>query len=210
MEEKRINERESLELITRMIADTRSRIETRDGNIVLNWGLLSVAVAAIVWIALVTTGNPGFNGLWGLIALGYLFNRKEKKAQRQKGYTSFTDRISNRLWIPVMVMAVVSFAVCAVFDIVLEKNLWKLMFTFPFIFVGFASSVHGYVIDVKSLVYGGMLNMAVGIVLSALLMEGIRLDTVWAMPLFIVCMTTLMIIPGLEMKHLARRGHEKS
>lgn len=84
MEEKRINERESLELITRMIADTRSRIETRDGNIVLNWGLLSVAVAAIVRIALVTTGNPGFNGLWGLIALGYLFNRKEKKAQRQK------------------------------------------------------------------------------------------------------------------------------
>lgn len=109
-----------------------------------------------------------------------------------------------------MVMAVVSFAVCAVFDIVLEKNLWKLMFTFPFIFVGFASSVQGYVIDVKSLVYGGMLNMAVGIVLIALLMEGIRLDTVWAMPLFIVCMTTLMIIPGLEMKHLARRGHEKS
>ena len=188
MEEKRINERESLELIPRMIADTRSRIETRDGNIVLNWGLLSVAVAAIVWIA-----------------LGYLFNRKEKKAQRQKGYTSFTDRISNRLWIPVMVMAVVGFAVCAVFDIVLEKNLWKLMFTFPFIFVGFASSVQGYVIDVKSLVYGGMLN-----ILIALLMAGIRLDTVWAMPLFIVCMTTLMIIPGLEMKHLARRGHEKS
>lgn len=84
------------------------------------------------------------------------------------------------------------------------------MFTFPFIFVGFASSVQGYVIDVKSLVYGGMLNMAVGIVLIALLMAGIRLDTVWAMPLFIVCMTILMIIPGLEMKHLARRGHEKS
>ncbi len=62
--------------------------------------LLSDAVATIVWIALVTTGNPDFNGLWGLIALGYLFNRKEKKAQRQKGYTSFTDRISNRLWIP--------------------------------------------------------------------------------------------------------------
>ena len=84
MEEKRINERESLELITRMIADTRSRIETRDGNIVLNWGLLSVAVAAIVWIALVITGNPDFNGLWDLLPSDTSSTSKRKRRKGKK------------------------------------------------------------------------------------------------------------------------------
>lgn len=210
MEEKRINERESLELITRMIADTRRKVETEDGNILLNWGILSVAVATITWIALLITGDPAFNGLWGLMALGIFLNRKQKRINLEKGYVSFTDRMSKKLWIPVTVMAFSSLAVCAVFDFALGKNIWQMMFTFPFLFVGFGSAVQGYIIEVKSLAYGGLFNMVVGTVLLAMVITGSKLTESWAMPLFIVCMTTLLIIPGLEIKRLARNDHERA
>ena len=55
MEEKKMTEKESLELITTMIQRTRERY-VGDGNIMLMWGYLTVAVTALVWILLATTG----------------------------------------------------------------------------------------------------------------------------------------------------------
>ena len=36
----KLNEKESIELIARMISDTKSRLEVGDGNILLSWGIL--------------------------------------------------------------------------------------------------------------------------------------------------------------------------
>ena len=57
MEEKKMTERESLELITAMINRTRERY-IGDGNILLMWGYLTVIVTALVWIMLFATHNP--------------------------------------------------------------------------------------------------------------------------------------------------------
>ncbi len=39
MEERKLNEKESLELITRMIRNTKHNLEIGDGNIFLFWGI---------------------------------------------------------------------------------------------------------------------------------------------------------------------------
>lgn len=62
MEDKKLTEQESLELITTMIRRTRERY-IGDGNIMLMWGYLSVAVAALVWIMLAVTGHQAWNYL---------------------------------------------------------------------------------------------------------------------------------------------------
>ena len=38
MEEKTLNEKESLEIITRMIQETKNKLEVGDGNMLLLWG----------------------------------------------------------------------------------------------------------------------------------------------------------------------------
>ncbi len=68
MEDKKLTEQESLELITTMIRRTRERY-IGDGNIMLMWGYLSAAVAALVWIMLAVTGHPAWNYLWFLIMI---------------------------------------------------------------------------------------------------------------------------------------------
>ncbi len=52
MEEKKLTEKESLELISAMIARTKERYMLGDGNIMLLWGYLTVAVSVAIWILL--------------------------------------------------------------------------------------------------------------------------------------------------------------
>ena len=59
----KLNEKESIELIARMISETKSRFEVGDGNILLSWGILTATIATVVWAAVAATGNPAFNGL---------------------------------------------------------------------------------------------------------------------------------------------------
>ena len=42
MEDKKLNEKESLELITQMIQNTRRNLDTGSGNMFLVWGYVSV------------------------------------------------------------------------------------------------------------------------------------------------------------------------
>ena len=57
MEERKLNEKESLELITRMIRNTKHNLEIGDGNIFLFWGYLTVTSTAIVYLLLQLTEN---------------------------------------------------------------------------------------------------------------------------------------------------------
>ena len=48
MEDKKLNEKESLELITQMIQNTRRNLDTGSGNMFLVWGYVSVLVTLTV------------------------------------------------------------------------------------------------------------------------------------------------------------------
>ena len=66
MEDRKLTEKESLEVITSMIARTKQRY-IGDGNIMLMWGYLCVAVAAAIWILTACTHNGAWSWLWFLI-----------------------------------------------------------------------------------------------------------------------------------------------
>ena len=49
MEDKKLNEKESLELITQMIQNTRQNLDTGSGNMFLVWGYVSVLVTCLLY-----------------------------------------------------------------------------------------------------------------------------------------------------------------
>ena len=59
MEDKKLNEKESLELITQMIQNTRQNLDTGSGNMFLVWGYVSVLVTLTV---LASVGR--YLGIW--------------------------------------------------------------------------------------------------------------------------------------------------
>ena len=54
MKDKELNEKESLELIARMIRNTRRNLDTGSGNSFLVWGYVGVLVTLAVWAGVVT------------------------------------------------------------------------------------------------------------------------------------------------------------
>ena len=67
MQEKPLNEKESLELITRMIQNTQQKMERGAGAPFLIWGYATVITTLTVWIVVRFTLNYQFNYLWFMI-----------------------------------------------------------------------------------------------------------------------------------------------
>ena len=73
MEERKLNEKESLELITQMIQNTRRNLDTGSGNMFLVWGYVSVLVTLTVLAGVYFTKNPSLDvGIWGFPLSGSL------------------------------------------------------------------------------------------------------------------------------------------
>lgn len=204
MEEKTITEKESLSIIAEMISRTKARY-IGNGNIMLMWGWLTVAVTGLVWFVLVSTHNPVWNFLWFLFPAvgGAATPIMAKKAGR--GFKTYSDKISSQLWTAVGIIAIVAFIVCIGFNFA-GINVWTLMFIYALIIVPLAEIAQGMVVREKSLIVGGACGMAVGLFTTACLISQIPLYAYWFLPTFMLAFTCMMLIPGYVVNHKACRG----
>lgn len=98
MKDKELNEKESLELIARMIRNTRRNLDTGSGNSFLVWGYVGVLVTLAVWAGVTFTGNPVWMwGFWGIPVVGYLLMFLLLR-KRQKTVKFYLDKILERVW----------------------------------------------------------------------------------------------------------------
>lgn len=207
MEERKLNEKESLELITQMIANTRNRMQTNNGNVYLLWGYSSVAVAILIYTIGFFSTHPGWNFLWFLIwIIGGTFTGHVLKDDKKspKGYT---DKITEGLWSIVGYCAIAFTLLCLYFMLAKGANCWSLMMVFGLFVIGFATSVQGVILKEKSLIVGGGIGMGFGAFIMCCLIAGIPLENSWTTPLFILTFIFMMIMPGHILNHKAQRKH---
>ena len=71
MEEKRLSEKESLELISRMIQTTRENMQVGSGNQFLYWGYFTAALSVILFMLVYYTGDSRWSlGWFGMFLFG--------------------------------------------------------------------------------------------------------------------------------------------
>ncbi len=206
MEDRKLTERESLEVITSMIAITRKRY-IGDGRIMLMWGYLTVAVSALVWTLLVSTHNPAWNWLWYLIWIvgGTLTPIMARKEEREKGVRNYSDTLSSRIWSTVGFSAIAATAVCLAFLLAKGIDTWSAMFVFALVIVPFAEIAQGIVIKETSLIAGGAVGLLTGLFTTACIAGHVALNVTWFMPAFIIAFVAMMIVPGHILNRKARR-----
>lgn len=207
MEEKNINEKESIEIIAQMIARTKERYRLGDGNIFLMWGYVTATVAVLIWVLLAITHNPAVNWLWYLIWIigGIATPIMVKKQEVEKGVKTFTDKIVSRIWSIVGLSAIVCTAVCL--GLLLAKGIdaWSAMFIFALIIVPFAEIANGIILNESSYVWGGFIGLMAGIFLTGCIAGDVYMKANWVMPLFIGAFFCMMIIPGHVINYKARK-----
>lgn len=210
MEERKLNEKESLELIAQMITNTRSRMQTNNGNIYLLWGYTSVAIALLIYIIGFFSTHPSWNFLWFLIwiiggtSTGHVL-KDEKKAP--KGYT---DKITEGLWSIVGYCAIVATILCLYFMLAKGADCWALMMVFGLFVIGFASSMQGVILKEQSLMAGGGIGMFFGAFITCCLIAGIPLENSWTTPLFILTFIFMMIMPGHIINRKAKKDAQRT
>lgn len=198
MKEQQINERQSLDIITAMIAQTKERLHMGDGNILLLWGYLTVSVSILIGVLLYTTHNPAWNWLWFLLpvvgcpATSIMARRQEVKT----GTKTYTDRLCSGVWTLVGWIAFVCMVICLGFMFIAGKDVWSIMLVYSTLIIGLIVAVQGLIIREKSLVFGGVVGLTVGTITLACVIAHIALQVVWFMPMFVMTWICMMIIPG--------------
>ena len=193
-----MTERESLAVITEMISRTKDRY-MGDGNIMLLWGYLTVAVTVLVWVLLATTGNPVWNLCWFLIPLvgGVASPIMSRKREVKSGVKSYTDKLTSKIWTTVGVTSAVAMLCCLGFALFKGVNCWIVMFLFPITIVPVVEMAQGFIVKENSFVIGGAIGLAIGIFMTCCVAAGeVPLHYMWALPLFIVAFICMMIVPG--------------
>ncbi len=207
MEDKKLTEKESLEVITSMIARTKARY-LGSGNILLMWGYLAVFSSILVWILLAATQQSVWNWLWFAIPvigmpLTSIMARREK---RTDGVVTYSDKITSHLWSIFGVSEIVLTLICLGFSLIGGIKCWTAMIVYTIIAAPFAEIAQGLIVKEKSLTWGGIVGLAIGMVLVCCVTGKIPLLANWFMPLFILFWVVMMIVPGHIINHKAKKG----
>ena len=209
MEDKKLNNQESLELITKMINKTKRHLHIGQGNLLLWWGYTSAIVGLLVGVTLLlTNGNPACNWLWFLIwivgGIGMMVIIRKDKGRIEKEPSTYVDRLTSNLWGTIGW----TFALGTLMSIGFQffgMDTWIIMFVFAFLLSGFGSCMQGFIFREKSMVWGGSFSLVAGIFVLCCVLGGMRLTVQWVIPLFILSFVATMIIPGHVLNAKAKK-----
>lgn len=193
MQDRPLNEKDSLALINQMILNTQRRLEQGTGRVFLIWGYITVLTTVAVWLAIRLTANSYWNYLWFCIpvfglATTVLFKKKTSGAK------SFVDKVVKYIW---LVQGGAGFLLSAL-------SIFQVMWSFPILFViillmSMGSILTGLVIEFKALVIGGIIAMAIAAVHYLTNIYDVKLLT------FALAFLAMDIIPGHILNYRIRK-----
>ena len=193
MEDKKISEKESLELISLMIQKTQRKMEKGMGTPMLIWGGATILTTLIVWIVIHMTSNYHTHYLWFLIpvigGIGTWLTQKPSK-----GVRTYIDKTIAYIW---LVLGTTGFIISTLAILNLFGHL-------PILFIivtlmGMGAILTGLVAEFRPFIIGGILGTALGITLNIVRTFDAQ------MLIFVTAFIIMMIIPGFILNHRAKK-----
>lgn len=201
MEEKKLNEKESLELIARMIQNTRRNLDTGSGNIFLVWGYVGALVTLAVLAGVYFTKNPGLMwGFWGVPIIGYLLTYLLMR-KRQKAAKSYIDKVLMQVW---MILGLVCMMI-----VLMATNTERFEVILPLcaVVMSLGSIITGCIIRYTMFLVFPVLGLVWGMksLFDALTQGTSYVSLLW----FVAIVVFAMIIPGHILNYRARKENRK-
>lgn len=181
MEDRKLNEKESLDLITSMIRNTQNKMEQNSGRLLLICGYISVVFALGIWYATMTTGDLCWNIAWFLCPL-IIWPIMLRAGNKKKYVSTYIDRILKYVWM----LSGVAIIIACVMSIAI-KDLHSMFISA--LLLGLAAGITGLIVQVRIVAITGLIGMFISPVI--LFLQGGNQLLVFA-ALFVL----LLIIPG--------------
>lgn len=210
MEDKKITEQDSLELITRMIQQTKRDSSIGSGNMFLMWGYLNVffslSTAAITFIR----QESGWGWLYlGIPIIGFIaaaiLGRNMKKVN--KAPSTYTTRSVGSIWGAMSFI----FGIYAVFCILKydEPRLWTGMFLLGLLIPAIGTYCTGTILNEKILQRCAIVGMVCAAAFLGVLCSGGFIITIEWTLIMAVSMIINLVIPGHVLNYKANKANKE-
>jgi hypothetical protein len=194
LQERPLDEKESLELIARMIRNTQQGLERGAGFPMLIWGYATIFATLAVWIAVRLTSDYHYNFLWFLIPLIGLVGMMLQK-KHPAGVRTYLDQVIRYIW---MVLGSTAFMLSVMS---ITTSLWTLPILFIIILImGIGIVLTGLVIAFKPAIIGGIVALLIGVAHYLIPDYDMKMLT------FALAFVVMYIIPGHILNDRARKA----
>ena len=195
MEEKNLNEKASLELISQMITNSRRKLEDGNGIPFLIWGYATFFVSLMVYFFINATGDYHYHFLWFLIpvigSIGMTVSKRNKT--KHAGHAlNFIERVIGNIW---MVIGIASF-IASVGAFLVRYPVLPLML----LLMGIGTALTGLTIKFKPVIISGFIGMA-SCVLPFII------DGNGQILVFGVIYLMMMVVPGHILNYKGRKKY---
>lgn len=202
MENQKLEAAESLALISKMIENTRNRMERNAGRPFLVWGYTTVIFAIVIWGLVIHFHDGRWNFLWfGMPLVGGLWMYLTRPRSTEGRVYTFVDRVISHVWI---VLGLTAWFTSTLSMMALVRP--SILFVIVML-MGIGTAITGLVVRFTPATVGGI----IGIILAPLLLA---VTGMWPPTLFIAAFVAMMIIPGhilnYRSNHLTKKPCSKS
>lgn len=198
MNEKEITTLQSIELISKMIENTRSNFNKKGGMMFIIWGYTAALVAAGVLLLYKTTGNPGVMwAWWALPVIGWVLTYIHLRKNPQP-VTTYMDKLVNYIWMVFTIGCMASVTAYCAGGLILGRGYFDLLLV-VLLLMSSATLLTGIIIKFRPIIIGGAVGIAGSLVHPLLGWDG-------QMILFIGLFLTVMAIPGHILNYKEKRS----
>ncbi len=196
--EKNFTTEESLDLISRMIINTRQNFNNGGGAMFLIWGYTTIAVTIAVTALFLLTHSNAVWWLWCALPVvgGVLTLMHHRK--HITGVRSHLDRVVNYVWVVTALAAFACMAFTYISAAVAEKPLIDILFTMGLI-MSIATALTGILIKFTPVIAGGFIGMVISFAIP------VFGGTIWQMPIFAALFLFAQVIPGHMLNAACKR-----
>lgn len=204
MEQELFSEKESLELISKMLRQTRHNIaSTPSGGDFLLYGWATTLLSVLTYFLVASTGN----GYWGILYSGLLLIsifRGIQKSRHKPEMVTYMDKSIGSVWMVLGMMFGFTFLFIAVLNIFYDLSgiSYALMMPLSLLYAGIGTSITGIITRFKPLIYTPLPAFLIGIYMLVSFVEEWPFYAWWHL-LFGAAFLLMMVIPGHIMNRKA-------
>jgi hypothetical protein len=204
MEERKLNEKESLELIAQMIQNSKKNLQVGRGNQFILWGWLGAITSLAVMVMLMWTKNPAWNWLWFAIpVIGWPTMMWQLKKE-EKPVVTFTDKVLKAVW-----MSIGSIGMLGTFLMAIYAKNMMLMLPGVSILIAIGVFITGAILDdraLKTRTFGALLL----IMMASCHIVFMQDDFYWYYITFSLGFIVMLVMPGYHLNKEAKKHVQRT
>ena len=200
MDNANFTERESLEVITRMLRQTKQNIAGKDNGDFLLFGWATVIISIAVYFLTTFTGNGFYGMLYLLLAVISVYREIRKKSHRPELVT-FLDKSIEAIWQVMGIMFLLSYLIILGISFFREITsvTYAVLMPLSLLYAGLGVSITGILIRNSVLKYSPVVAFIMAIYMFVGFINDWTFLTWWYL-LFGAAFLIMMVIPGYVMR----------